>query len=172
KGGPMAGITTDQRGLQRPVESASVPNAAGGDSSDIGAFEVQLVTSSPLQLILDQTGPAPDQVAALDSVLLLRDPFPLVNPLNLFNKGNTIVMIFAANLQLAQGETASSVVVNIIDKNSQSYDIAAEDVRLMSNSSFVQVIFRLPDSLPVDTCTIRIKAHDQVSNAGTIRIRN
>jgi hypothetical protein len=35
------GVTTDQRGLARTVELASVGNAAGGDGTDIGAFEVQ-----------------------------------------------------------------------------------------------------------------------------------
>jgi CSLREA domain-containing protein len=37
----IAGITTDQRGLTRPVDNSLIPNASGGDGSDIGAFEVQ-----------------------------------------------------------------------------------------------------------------------------------
>ena len=42
KGLSSAGETVDQRGLTRPVEIPGVPNAAGGDGTDIGAFEVQL----------------------------------------------------------------------------------------------------------------------------------
>jgi hypothetical protein len=34
------GITTDQRGRSRPYDLSSYPNAAGGDGSDIGAFEL------------------------------------------------------------------------------------------------------------------------------------
>ncbi|MGH7939079.1 MAG: choice-of-anchor Q domain-containing protein [Bryobacteraceae bacterium] len=34
-------ITTDERGMTRPVDRPSIANAAGGDASDIGAFEVQ-----------------------------------------------------------------------------------------------------------------------------------
>jgi hypothetical protein len=75
------------------------------------------------------------------------------------------------NLQLAQGETSSSVVVNLTDSNNQSYDVAAEDVRPVPNVNFTQVIFRLPDSLPSGTCIVTVKARGQVSNAGTIRIR-
>jgi hypothetical protein len=75
------------------------------------------------------------------------------------------------NLQLAPGEPASSVVVNLIEGNNQTYDIAAEDVRLVPNVNFAQVIFRLPDNLAVGTCTITVKAHGQLSNSGTIRIR-
>jgi hypothetical protein len=81
------------------------------------------------------------------------------------------LIIFVANLQLAAGESASSVVVNLVDANNQSYDIGAEDVRGVPNFDFTQVVFRLPDNLAAATCTIKVKAHSQVSNAGTIRIR-
>jgi len=131
-------------------------------------------TPTPLQLLLEESGPASNQVAALDSVLFLRDPFPVVNGADLLNLGvdrNTRAIVFVMNLQLAQGETSSSVVVNLIDSNNQSYDVAAEDIQLVPNFDFTQVIFRLPNNLPAGTCTIRIKAHGQVSNAGTIRIR-
>jgi hypothetical protein len=123
---------------------------------------------------VDASGPALDQVAALDSVLFLSDPFPVINGADLFNLGvdrNTRVIIFVTNLQLAQGETSSAVVVNLVDSNNQSYDIAAEDVRPVPNFNSTQVIFRLPGNLPVGTCTIKVKAHGQESNAGTIRIR-
>jgi len=107
-------------------------------------------------------------------MLFLRDPFPVVNGANLFNSGidrNTRVIIFVTNLQLTQGETSSSVVVNLIDSNNQIYDIAAADVRAVPGFDFTQVIFRLPDNLPAGTCIIKVKAHGQVSNPGTIRIR-
>ena len=48
------GLVTDQRGMPRPVNFAGIPNASGGDGSDIGAFEAQIVPGgSPLRL----TGP-------------------------------------------------------------------------------------------------------------------
>lgn len=41
KGGAVTPpLTTDQRGQARPNDFASVPNAGGGDGSDIGAFEL------------------------------------------------------------------------------------------------------------------------------------
>jgi len=33
-------LTTDQRGLSRTVDNSSIPNATGGDGTDIGAFEL------------------------------------------------------------------------------------------------------------------------------------
>jgi beta-glucanase (GH16 family) len=130
---------------------------------------------SPLQLILEQSGPDPNQAAALDTQLFLRDPFPIENPQNLLNSAfdrNTRVTIFVSNLVLAQGEPASSVTVNIVDATNQTFDIAAEDVRDVANQAFAQVIFRLPNNVSVGTCSLAVKAHGQTSNLGTIRIRN
>jgi outer membrane protein assembly factor BamB len=131
-------------------------------------------TASPIQLLVDASGPALDQVAAIDSILFLRDPFPVVNGANLLNLGsdrNTRVILFVRNLQLAQGEPSTTVVIDLIDSNGQVYEVAAEDVRPVPGFDFTQVVFRLPDNLAAGTCTIRVKAHGQVSNAGTLRIR-
>jgi hypothetical protein len=37
------GLTTDQRGLTRPLDFPAIANAPGGDGSDVGAFELQAV---------------------------------------------------------------------------------------------------------------------------------
>ena len=37
--GHSGGLTTDQRGLLRPIDDPTTPNADGGDGSDIGAYE-------------------------------------------------------------------------------------------------------------------------------------
>lgn len=39
-------VTTDQRGTMRPIDIASIPNATGGDGSDIGAFEAAAPTAA------------------------------------------------------------------------------------------------------------------------------
>ena len=39
--GNSFGLLSDQRGFTRPVDFSGLPNAAGGDGTDIGAFEVQ-----------------------------------------------------------------------------------------------------------------------------------
>lgn len=156
---------------------APTPCSGGSDHYDDHddlIFAVGSGATQSIQLLLEEFGPSSSQVAALDSTLLLKDPFPVVNEANLFNPGldrNTRVIIFATNLQLTQGETSSSVVVNLIDSSGASYDIVAEDVRPVPNSNFTQVIFRLPNNLPAGTCTIKVIAHGQSSNTGTIRIR-
>jgi hypothetical protein len=51
QGKSAAGEAVDQRGLTRPVDIASLPNAPGGDGTDIGAYEFQVpvaqITSGP-----------------------------------------------------------------------------------------------------------------------------
>lgn len=49
QGSAVAGITADQRGMTRPVD-LSVPNAPGGDGSDIGAYEAQISTASTVSI--------------------------------------------------------------------------------------------------------------------------
>ena len=112
-------------------------------------------------------------MVVLDASLFVRDPLPIVNVLSPFLGGelNRRVMIFASNIQLAQGENSSAVVVNLVNSNNVSHAIPAEDVRPVPNFPFVQIIFRLPDNLPVGTCTIHVTLHGEMSNTGTFRIK-
>jgi hypothetical protein len=124
-------------------------------------------------LVLEESGPAPQQAAALESLLFTRDSFRVKSsaswptlPPNL----NTRVMIFAQNLRLNQGETAANVIVNLVDGSNQSFDVPAVDVRAVPNTDLSQVVFTLPDTLAPGTCNVTIKVHGQSSNIGTIRI--
>ncbi|MEN3327940.1 MAG: hypothetical protein V7638_2747 [Acidobacteriota bacterium] len=124
-------------------------------------------------LVLEESGPAAQQAAALESLLFTRDSFrvksiaswPTLPP-----NQNTRVMIFAQNLRLNQGETAADVIVNLVDSSNQSFDVPAADVRALSNTDLTQVVFTLPDALAPGTCNVKIKLHGQSSNIGTIRI--
>ena len=124
-------------------------------------------------LIVEDSGPAPQQAAAFESWLFTRDAFhvkTIADWANLPPGQNTLVMIFAQNLRLNQGETAASVIVNLVDANNQNFDVPAADVRAVPNVDLTQVQFRLPDALAPGTCKVTIKAHGQTSNMGTIRI--
>src|SRR5690349_20801001 len=124
-------------------------------------------------LVMEEAGPAPQQAAAFESLLFTRDAFRVKSIADWFNLPpgqNTLVMIFAQNLRLNQGETASDVIVNHVYANNQSFDVPATDVRGVPNVDLTQVLFRLPDALASGTCKVTIKAHGQTSNMGTIRI--
>ena len=143
-------------------------------SSTVSAPTPTPTPAGPIQLLLDSSGPAVDQVAALDSTLLLRDPFQVLSGASLLNAGSdghTRVILFVRNLALAQGEPASAVTITLVDMNNQNFDVPAEAVRPVFNTDFAQVTFRLPDDLAAGTCAITVKAHGQTSNVGRMRIR-
>ena len=157
------------------VNLTSATNANILDGQGTGTILNDDTVPQPLRLLLDESGPDGNQSAALDSVLFLRDPFLVINSNNRLNQlpdRNTRLIVFAENLQLTSGEPASAVVVNLIDSNSQSYDVAAEHVSSLSvpTLNLRQIIFRLPDGLPAGTCAIKLTAHSQISNTATIRI--
>jgi hypothetical protein len=170
----VSGLQNGATYCWRVVGKTMANQSVAGPTSCFTASSAAPSSSVPLQLLLDTTGPALDQVASLDSIRFLRDPF-VANGSDLLNLGsdrNTRVIVFVRNLQLAQGETASSVLVNLVDANNQSFDVAAEVVRSVPNTDFVQVIFRLPTSLAAGRCVVMVKAHGQTSSTGSIRIRN
>jgi hypothetical protein len=138
---------------------------------------VQIVTGNDnqqIQLLLEDSPPASNLAAVLDSVLFLRDPFLVFNDNNLLapaNDRNTRLVVFATNLPFVSGDPASSVVIELTDSSNVFYAINAEDVRLVPGLNFTQIVFRLPGSLPAGTCSIKVFAKGQMSNSASIRIR-
>lgn len=150
-------------------------NHANNNGSSSGDYIYFTFTSSQAdptpQLRLDSSGPDANQAAAFDSLLLLRDPFPkqsIAPWLDLGSDQNTRVLIFVANLSPSVGET---VTVNLVDANSQTVDVVAEDVRAVPNSDVAQIRFRLPDTVATGLCTVRVrKGIGPFSNTATFRI--
>jgi hypothetical protein len=155
--------------------SLTLSNLTGGATLGNPTAATLTIKTPPLLLLLEESGLGPLQVAALDSLFLMRDPFPVIPTGYVFNQGsdrNTRVIVFVTSLQLAATDAASSVTVSLVDGNGQSHNVGAEDVRAVPLFNFTQVTFRLPDNLGPGACNIRIRAHDQESNPGTIRIMN
>ncbi len=191
-GSDYQGVSSVVLNISAGSPSASIPILVNGDTAIEPDETFSLNVSNPLnatisgtsatgtivddetvKLLLDASGPGPNQATAFDALLFVRDPFRVVSIAEWWNFGsdrNTRVALFTAGFTLNPGETASDVTVNLVDTNSQSRDIAAEDVRAVPNSNFTQVTFRLPDGLLAGNCQIRVKVHGQTSNAGTIRI--
>ena len=70
KDGVLLASTRDQRGSVRPSDNLSIPNSAGGDGADIGAFEVQVA-----QVFYEadvSTRPNGDGLITLDDVAQIR----------------------------------------------------------------------------------------------------
>ena len=132
-----------------------------------------IVNDDVIQLLLEESGPGVNQAAALDALLNVRDPFAIVTVPEAFANGNdrnTRVALFVRNLQLNPGETPSAVVVRLVASNNQVFDVPAEDFRGIPGTDFMQVTFRMPNTIAAGTATVTIRSHLRVSNIGTLRI--
>ncbi len=109
------------------------------------------------------------RAAALDSVLLLRDPFPLENFLNLSSDQHTRIMLFATGIELTPGE---ALVVQAQDSQNRVYPLVVEDVRKVPNLDWLsQIVVRLPDSIESDgDFQISITFRGTVGNKALISI--
>lgn len=124
-----------------------------------------------MALLVDEASPISNEAAAVESLLFLRGPFPVVSVAGLLNQDsdrNTRVIVFVVNLPAIP---SPSVILNVVDSNNQTHDLPAEAVRPLAGTDLTQIIFRLPNGLPVGVCSLRVKAAGQTTNAAVIRIR-
>ena len=114
-----------------------------------------------------------NRAAALDSVTMLRAPFPLVTAHNFSGDGRTRITLLAANIDLAANEDTSVVTVQAEDAQQRVYPLAVEYVGKVPNAAWLtQVVVRLPDQ-PVNPgdLWVSIKLRDAFSNRALISVR-
>jgi hypothetical protein len=150
-----------------------------GASSNASLLDAQgtgtVLNDDMVRLILDESGPAADQAAALDSVLFLRDPFPVVNPLNWLStpfNPNTGVIVFAENLTLAFFETPAAVGITLVDSTNHTFFLSPASISTVTVSgvNLSQINFTLPTGASPGTCTIKLVHQGKSSNTATFRI--
>ncbi len=132
-----------------------------------------IINDDVLELVLEESGPTPNQAAALDALLLRRDPFRIVGIPDFFPSlvdRNTRVALFARNLQLNPGELPSAVIVRFTASTGQIFEVPVEAVTPVPDTDLTQVVARVPSNLVAGNCTVFIRAHTRTSNTGTIRI--
>jgi len=112
---------------------------------------------------LENTGKA----AALDSVSLLSEPFPVLSPQNFFSSDQrTRITLFGYNLELKAGESASVITVEAEDSQKRVFALPVEAVNEVPNFNWItQVTIKLPDELKgVGNVTLRFKLRGIASN--------
>jgi hypothetical protein len=107
--GKSFGLTTDARGHQRPFDLSNVANAAGGDGSDIGAYEADDQLQVGLTLTVNVTSDHADGICG-SADCTLREAVLRMNELhNHFAANNPYIINFAPgvlgtiSIQLALG---------------------------------------------------------------------
>jgi glucose/arabinose dehydrogenase len=144
-----------------------VTNAFGSATSNEATLTVQ-----PLPPVL-ATEDGSDSAVALNSVTLMRDPFPLTDPFNFSTDGRTRVMFFATNLSLAPGEDASFVTARAVDGQMNIYTLTVEFAGAVPGFTWLtEVVVVLPGNLPTgQSVLVSVTWHSQTSNQARIRIK-
>src|SRR5215208_4800123 len=122
----------------------SSPGSGAVEGSPFTSTISILDDDRPLIVMEENTSRA----AVLDSVLLLRDPFPLGNIHNFSLDQRTRIMLFATAIDLLPNESASAVMVQLEDGQAHIYPVVVEDVRKVPNFDWLsQIVVKLPDSI-------------------------
>ncbi len=93
KGKDTTTTHTDQRGLSRPFDYGSIPNATGGDGSDIGAFEDNDVLQTSSTLVVNTAGDSDDQFCGVTECTLRE----AINRANFSHSATTITFNLPGN---------------------------------------------------------------------------
>jgi hypothetical protein len=106
--------------LNTATASARVKvQAVGNVFFNISNANFSVTASSPVLLMLENDA---GQAAALNSVTLVRDPFPLFDPHNFSLDQRTRVTILAMNLDFVNAEDASAITVEAEDFSTKSFN--------------------------------------------------
>ncbi|HYV25105.1 MAG TPA: PQQ-dependent sugar dehydrogenase [Pyrinomonadaceae bacterium] len=114
-----------------------------------------------------------DRAIALDSVTLMRDPFPLTDPFNLSSDNRTRVAIFATSLTLAPGEDATAITARGEDPRLMTYPLTVEYAGAVPGFGWLtEVIFVMPGNFPAgQDMLVSITWHSQTTNKVRIKTR-
>ena len=112
-----------------------------------------------------------DSAVALDSVTLVRDPFPLTNIFNFSSDQRTRLMLFGMNMELMAGENSSAVTARAEDASLNVFPLLVEFVGpLPGVDGVTQIVVRLPDDTPAGQ-TLFVSATLRSRTTNKVRIR-
>ena len=105
------------------------------------------VNSPPAPVLLTHANTL--RAAALDSVDLTSEPFPVISTRNFFRSDQrTRLTLYSYNLELREGEGLSAIAARAQDSQNMVYDLTVEAVNELPNFSWIkQVTVKLPDQL-------------------------
>jgi probable HAF family extracellular repeat protein len=119
------------------------------------------------------TEPNSNKAIALDSVTLVRDPFPVVTTNNFSQDQRTRILLFARDVVLAPGETASVLTVQAEDAQHGIHSLPVEFVGAVPQfGTPTQIVVRLPDELSAGgDFQVSIALRGVTSNKGVVSIK-
>ena len=136
----------------------------------IGAASLFKVQFTDPVLLTEQNS---DSAIALDSVTMVRDPFPLTNIFNFSADRRTRLMLFGMNLNLLPGENASAVIARAEDAALNIYPLTVEFVGKVPGFDWLtEVVVRLPDNTPAaQSLLVSVTLHGRTSNKVRVQMK-
>jgi len=128
-------------------------------------FKFQKATAqagSPILISRDDS----TRAVAFDSVSHRREPFSTVAPVAFGPDATTRIMLFAMNLRLQTGESASDVTADAEDSNQRVYPLTVEFIGSVPGQLWAtSIVLRLNNEMAdLGDVLVRIKYHDVASN--------
>jgi len=119
------------------------------------------------------TMPNTSRAVAIHSVRFNREPFTVRTPVNLSSDQRTRILLFAVNLELLSGETASSITVRATDPRGNTYDLPVEQVAKFANLSWLSsLIVKLPDDTSINgDLAITVSLRGAVGNTVFVAVK-
>ena len=156
-------LLLDNRTWNLMVNSAPAPTPTPTPSP------TPVPSPAPL-LLLEQNS---NSAIAVDSVSLLRYPFPVSTVPNYSADGHTRLMLFAVNVELKAGESLSFITAEAEDSEQRVHPLIVEYVGRVPNlDSLTQINVRLPDNLAnAGNVLLSIKVRGVQSNKVLVNIR-
>ena len=143
-----------------------VSNSLGSVTSNEATLTV---SAQPPVIITEENS---NVAIALDSVWMIRDPFPFTNPWNFSADQRTRLMLFVRNIELLPTENSSAVTVRAEDSQMNAFPLTVEHVSLLPGVDFSEVVVRLPDNLPTgQSLLVSLTLRGQTSNKARITMR-
>lgn len=148
----------------------NISNPVNATTSDAQGAGTIVNDDAPVLLIDNTTGRA----LALDSVILTRDPFSLINPNNLNSMDQrTRVSLLVWRLGILPNDTVANLTVSAEDNVGGVYALTVEyEGELATLDGVTQIIVRLPDNVvgaPRDL-SVKVQLRGPASNRAIIKI--
>ena len=133
------------------------------------SFTILILLQAPILLTEDSSL----QALALDSLLLTRDPFPLVNTNYFGTEKQTRIKLLVVDLDLSSSENISMISVQGVDNSAIAHALTVEDLRKVPGTPWLsQLTVRAPEAVATpNVLTISVTMRGQTSNAVTVRLQ-
>ena len=130
------------------------------------------IVFNPAPILL--TEPATQHAIALDSVTMLRDPFPVETTANFSTDNRTRIMLFIGDLELMPTENSSAVSIQAEDEGHNVYPLTLEYMGKVEKQDWLtEVVVKLPDAIAgAGQVWLSVRVRDVVSNRAFINIKS